>query len=106
MDDPVAMYERRTMLSVSKNSRQRNPPPRRGETMSATPAKRVRAVFPEAHCYQWAGPTYCIYPGTVKIKRGKRKPWLVNNSIGIGGHSVREAWANAARGLKRYPWKV
>lgn len=71
---------------------------------SLTPAQRVRAVFPEARSYQWAGPTYCVYPGDYKIVRGKRTPWVLNNSIGVGGNTAREAWENAAKGLRNYPW--
>lgn len=69
-----------------------------------TAAQKVRAVFPEAHSYEWAGPSYCIYPGNVKIERGKRRGWIINNSIGSGGRTAREAWANAAKGLRRYPF--
>lgn len=74
-------------------------------TAPLTPAKRVRAVFPDAHSYEWAGPSYCIYPGGVKIERGERRVWFVNNSIGKGGRTAREAWTNAAKSLRRYPWK-
>lgn len=74
------------------------------EKREVTPKQRVLLRFPEAHAYHWTG-SWCIYPGDTEIKRGRRKPWVLNNSIGIGGKTASQAWAAAAKGLRRYPWK-
>lgn len=62
-----------------------------------TPKQKVLLVYPEAHSYAWAGPAYCIYPGTVRIKRGKRRPHVLNNSLNLSDRTARQAWAAAAK---------
>ena len=61
-----------------------------------TAKERVMRRYPKAYCYEWAGPSYCIYPGTVKIIRGKRTPWIFNNALNVSNPSRRAAWADAA----------
>lgn len=65
-----------------------------------TPKQRVLKRFPRAHCYEWAGPTYCIYPGDVKIVRGKERPWILNNTLGLSERTPKQAWAGAAKELR------
>ena len=65
-----------------------------------TPKQRVLKRFPEARCYEWRGPAYCVYPGKIKIVRGKRNSWLINNTLNVSDKSRRAAWADAARRLK------
>lgn len=67
-----------------------------------TPKQRVLRVFPEAHCYRWWGGAfqYVIYPGGVKVVRGKRTPWVFNNALNASDATPQQAWASAAYRLR------
>jgi hypothetical protein len=62
-----------------------------------TPKQRVLRRFPEASCVSFAGPAYCIFPGSVRMKRGRALPWILNNSLNVSDPTPRQAWAAAAK---------
>ena len=50
------------------------------------PKQRVLKRWPEAHAFDWAGPSWIIYDGE-----------FVNLGMNAGSPTARQAWAEAAK---------
>jgi hypothetical protein len=66
-----------------------------------TPALKVRAKYPKAYAYQFAGASpWVIYSGGIEVRRGKRAT-TYNFSLNSCDPTRRQAWASAAKHLRR-----